>query len=678
MWKDQFLIKALAGFLGVILGLFLVFGSVCISRALSLEHPLLFNPQSGFALAVLLFGGMAYFLPLFLGSWVLNYLFFKYSILVSALLAFDEVLAMSVAVFLMKRLCSGRNPTLKPKDWFLFIGVIIPICLGIRSVFDAISLTILNPSYHLDWTSLYKNWIYTDAIGIIISVPFFLELSESFSQREKFKKLFHEIVPVLLGNGIIISLFLNGYLERLGWGDYFPRYLSLLVMIVVAYYVSPLGLSISILFQGLWTAWSWNGLFTGLISFQTLSLSDLRIFLGVLGIIVPILAIFFKNQNDEEFQKQFYLIRDELNLENIESNFIRIAFQSDSVGVALFDRSYRCLQCNQIYAKTLNLSVENVLGTSIEDRLGPNAKMIRKIYDQIVKTRKPIWNIKTEMRAWELRPVVDLYSNYIPVFFKDREVRGIILIITKNKVIDMNYGSVSGDENKINEPVLENRMFALAISHDLQEPIRSVSQSLEIINEKFKQGSDDSETSYFIENALNATKRIQGMVQGNLELSKLDRVKINESEIDAQELIQDCLRSYRDDFQGFKVRVSMDLIPRIKGDKILLSRVIQNLLSNSLKYKGESELSVVVSAKIEGRMCQFSFSDNGSGFDPKDAERIFMLYQRLHTYQERPGYGIGLAISKKIIELHGGKIWAESTLGEGATFHFTLPIALTS
>jgi chemotaxis family two-component system sensor kinase Cph1 len=120
--------------------------------------------------------------------------------------------------------------------------------------------------------------------------------------------------------------------------------------------------------------------------------------------------------------------------------------------------------------------------------------------------------------------------------------------------------------------------------------------------------------------------------------------------------------------------VTADPLPTVRADQTQLGMLWQNLLSNALKFHGPEPPHIHVSAQQEGAEGVFSVRDNGIGLDPTHAERIFVMFQRLHTRKEYPGTGIGLAVCKKIVERHGGRIWVESAPGEGATFFFTLPV----
>jgi light-regulated signal transduction histidine kinase (bacteriophytochrome) len=121
-------------------------------------------------------------------------------------------------------------------------------------------------------------------------------------------------------------------------------------------------------------------------------------------------------------------------------------------------------------------------------------------------------------------------------------------------------------------------------------------------------------------------------------------------------------------------QVTQDQLPTVPGDELQLGQLLQNLIGNAIKYRGQRPAEIRVGCERDGEMWRFAVTDNGIGIDPEYTERIFVIFQRLHTRQEYPGTGIGLAICKKIVERHRGKIWVESEPGKGSTLYFTLPI----
>jgi len=166
---------------------------------------------------------------------------------------------------------------------------------------------------------------------------------------------------------------------------------------------------------------------------------------------------------------------------------------------------------------------------------------------------------------------------------------------------------------------------------------------------------------------------MQALIEGLLEYSRVGSRGRRPDAIDAGQAIAVALENLRTAIQETGAVVDCEPLPRVVADREQLIRLFQNLIGNALKYRGESVPKIHVSAEDNGREWVFSIRDNGIGFDPKHAKRIFMIFQRLHTRREYPGTGIGLALCERIVQRHGGRIWADSTPGRGSTFCFALP-----
>ena len=137
--------------------------------------------------------------------------------------------------------------------------------------------------------------------------------------------------------------------------------------------------------------------------------------------------------------------------------------------------------------------------------------------------------------------------------------------------------------------------------------------------------------------------------------------------------LEQALHNLHSAIEESEAEVIYDLLPTVKGDPSQLTSLFQNLIGNAIKFRGEKKPKIHISAEQKGAEWIFSVRDNGIGIDPKYAERIFLIFQRLHTREEYEGTGIGLSVCKKIVERHGGRIWAESEPGKGSTFYFTIP-----
>lgn len=229
----------------------------------------------------------------------------------------------------------------------------------------------------------------------------------------------------------------------------------------------------------------------------------------------------------------------------------------------------------------------------------------------------------------------------------------------------------------------ELEQFAYIASHDLQEPLRMVASYLQLVEKRYK-SQLDANAGEFIAFAVDGANRMKQLIDGLLEYSRLQtRVKEFES-IDMEQVLKNVLTDLQIKIEERGAVITHDLLPNVFGDSSQIQRLLLNLVSNAMKYCANPIPKIHVSVEnmvktkhvdapdIEKDGWLFGVSDNGIGIEPQYNERIFQLFQRLHTRQEYPGTGLGLALCKRIVERHGGKIWVDSQLGEGSTFYFIL------
>lgn len=257
------------------------------------------------------------------------------------------------------------------------------------------------------------------------------------------------------------------------------------------------------------------------------------------------------------------------------------------------------------------------------------------------------------------------------VFTKDGETRKAIRIV--GTTLDVTISERS--KNALLRANNDLRQFAYAAAHDLQEPLRNVSTSLGLLKRSL-QGQLAEHSAELISESIEGAQRMHNMVKDLLSFSTItERRKDIDVSTDAQTVLEQTLKNLSRSIAEASATITCDPLPRVEMEETHLLQLFQNLLGNSLKYRrNDASLHIQVAAERYPGEWRFSITDNGIGFDPMYAQRIFGIFKRLHGRQQYPGSGIGLAICSRIVALYGGAIWAEGQEGVGAKFFFTVPI----
>ena len=218
----------------------------------------------------------------------------------------------------------------------------------------------------------------------------------------------------------------------------------------------------------------------------------------------------------------------------------------------------------------------------------------------------------------------------------------------------------------------ELQEFAYVLAHDVQEPLRMVVNFSQLLAREYagKLGEDaDKYLAYSAEGALRIEALLQGLLN-YLEVTERDRDRL--SPVDCNRVLSQSLLSLQMAIQQSGATVTADPLPTVVAQEVMLTQLFQNLIGNSIKYRAQAAPTIHISAERTAEGWLFSVRDNGIGIDPADSELVFRMFKRLHG-KEIPGTGIGLALCRKVVERHGGRIWMESEPGLGATFKFTIP-----
>ena len=228
-------------------------------------------------------------------------------------------------------------------------------------------------------------------------------------------------------------------------------------------------------------------------------------------------------------------------------------------------------------------------------------------------------------------------------------------------------------EDELRRSNIELQQFAYVASHDLQEPLRMVINYLSLLKLRYKDRLDPKAEEY-INFAVEGGTRMRELIDDLLEYSRIDTMGKDFAPVNMNDVVSKTLSLLKVPIGESEAEIVVDDLPDITADESQMMQVMQNLIGNAIKFRGPERPKIRISAKRGEREWTFAVEDNGIGLNMKYADRIFQVFQRLHSKEEYPGTGIGLAIAKKIVERHGGRIWVVSEEGKGATFLFTLPI----
>jgi PAS domain S-box-containing protein len=214
--------------------------------------------------------------------------------------------------------------------------------------------------------------------------------------------------------------------------------------------------------------------------------------------------------------------------------------------------------------------------------------------------------------------------------------------------------------------------FAYVASHDLQEPLRMVATYTELIAERYR-GKLDERADKYIGHAVDGAKRMQQLIKDLLAYSRVSSKGVVPVVVQADAVVENAIGSLKIAIEESGTEIVCDPLPAIRGDAAQLGQVFQNLIGNAIKFRAERRPHIRIGAEKSDGTYVFRVEDNGIGIDKNFGERIFQMFQRLHERGRYDGNGIGLAVAKKIVERHGGRIWFESKPDNGTTFFFTIP-----
>jgi PAS domain S-box-containing protein len=321
-----------------------------------------------------------------------------------------------------------------------------------------------------------------------------------------------------------------------------------------------------------------------------------------------------------------------------------------------------------------NAGVEQLFGYSEKEWIGQHASMIFTPAEKAAEVCESEMQLAkesgsaTDIRWHRRKDETEFFANGFMNAIHDE--RGELL----------GYAKIMSDETarkQLQDSLTESNaaleQFAYVASHDLQEPLRTMRMYAQLVTARYR-GSLDSEADKFLDFISSAANRMSSLVQDLLAYARLTTENERPSSVALDEDLEAALTHLDQAIQESGATITHDSMPVLPVDRGMMVRLFQNLIGNAVKYrKPDQPPTVHISAEQRGHEWVISVRDNGIGFDPKYASSIFVPFKRLHTAEEYPGTGVGLAICRRIVQSQGGRIWAESVPGEGTTFSFTLP-----
>ena len=357
-------------------------------------------------------------------------------------------------------------------------------------------------------------------------------------------------------------------------------------------------------------------------------------------------------------------------LRESEAKFQQL-FDEAPVGYHEYDTQGRITKVNRTELEMLGYPLEEMLGQPVWKFSSEEETSRHAVLAKLAGTIPPGRGFERTYRRKD--------GTTFPVIIEDRPLRdseGRIIGI-RSTIQDITDRREAEEALKQNTEALarsnqELEQFAYVASHDLQEPLRMVTSYVQLLARRY-QNRLDSDAEEFINFAVDGATRMHTLINGLLAYSRVGTRGKPFEPTNCETILQQSLDNLKMTMEESGTVVTHDSLPTVMADDLQLGQLFQNLIGNAIKFHGEEPPRVHVSVKPDGKQWVFSVRDNGIGIAPEFAERIFIIFQRLHGKEKYPGTGIGLAVCKKIVECHGGRIWVGSELGKGATFYFTLP-----
>ncbi|HEV7331600.1 MAG TPA: PAS domain S-box protein [Flavisolibacter sp.] len=373
-------------------------------------------------------------------------------------------------------------------------------------------------------------------------------------------------------------------------------------------------------------------------------------------------------------------------LRQSEERYRALVEQLTDYGIFMLDEKGRIISWNEGAKRILGYTAEEIIGKYVsiffpeEDIINGKPTHELKVAKEKGKYEEEGWRIRKDgSRFWANVVVTAVYNSQGVHIGFSKVTRDLTERKEAERALKQSYERYRQLANELREANTglqyanqELEQFTSIVSHDLQEPIRTIKSFLQLIDIKLSQGQYNDLTLY-IQKSIGAANRMRELIQNLLHYSQLAKNEVVMEKIAVMDVVNEALQNLKSAVEksGASIAVESE-VEEFEGDRVQMVQLIQNLLSNALKFSSNENPQVTIRCQKEGGHVKFSIADNGIGIAASDMNKVFEIFRRLHTEKVYPGTGIGLAICKKIVDRHRGRIWPESEIGKGTTFHFTL------
>lgn len=357
-------------------------------------------------------------------------------------------------------------------------------------------------------------------------------------------------------------------------------------------------------------------------------------------------------------------------LQRSEERFRSLVENASSV-ISIVDTRVAVQFVSDSSVRVIGRRPEELMGGAFIGYVHPDDR--EKLQDAVVSAAREIGTvtsaevrIKSANADWRIIEVVATSR------LSDPAISGVVITIGDITERKLAADALAEKAEALRKSNAELEQIAFVSSHDLQEPLRRLCIHSQLLSNRYK-GRLDQDADDYIERIVEGAKRMQALIKDLLIYYSVGTETKPLKPTDCEAVLTTALVSLQAAISESGMIVTHDPLPRVMADESQLGQLLQYLIDNGIKFRNGGAPQIHVSCRMDGEEWQFSLKDNGIGIEPQYAERIFIIFQRLHSQKEFSGTGIGLAVSKKIVERHGGRIWVESEPGKGSTFYFTVP-----